>query len=180
MRSRREETRQCAGKVILAVKASAIAAGIALLLLMLTTIGRGMTAGRTREIPPGDRNAQYLLFPQDPAADGIRRAVIVDGTELSGTVDFRYYDGDVEKTVSRERMSLYPPASPEVRKNCIAELNREIERWAKETDIRRIDFAIDGSCAILTKHLKNGKIERCTYEIRAAHTPAAVTIRHGL
>ena len=164
----------------LAVKAFAIVAGIALLLLMLTTIGRGMSAGRTREIPPGDRNAQYLLFPTDLAADGIRRAVIVDGAELSGTADFRYYDGNVEKTVSRERMSLYPPASPEARKNCIAELNCEIERWGKETDIRRIDFAIDSSRATLTKYLKNGKIDRCTYEIRAAHTTDSVSICHGL
>ena len=164
----------------LSVKVSIIAAGIALLLLMLATIGREMSAGRTREIPPGDRHAQYLLFPKDPAADGIRRAVIVDGVELSGTADFRYYDGDVKKTVSRERMSLHPPASPEARQNCITGLNREIERWGEETDIRRVDFAIDGSRATLTTHRKNGKIDRCTYLIRDAHTPDSVTICHGL
>ena len=164
----------------LSVKVSFVAAGIALLLLMLATIGREMTAGRTCEIPPDDRNAQYLLFPQDPAADGIRRAVIIDGVELSGTADFRYYDGNVEKTVSRDRMSLYPPASPDARKSCIAELNREIERWGKETDIRRVDFSIGSSRATLTKRLKNGKIDRCTYGIRAAHTPGSVTICHGL
>ena len=164
----------------LSVKVAIGVAGIVLMLLLLAEIGREMSAGRTREIPPGDRNAEYLLFTRDIAADGIRRAVIVDGTELAGTADFRYYDGDVEKTVARERLSLYPPASPEVRKECIAGLNDEIERWGKETDIRRVDFSIDGSRATLTKYLKNGKIDRCTYEIRAAHTPAAVTLRQGL
>lgn len=151
----------------------------ALSVIMAIDLGRTMTRGRTAEVPPEHRQARYLLFPKSPDA-GIARAIIVNGTELTGTDDIGYYDGEIEKHVARERLSLRPPPSPEELAQHIAALNAEIARWGKETDLKRIDFSLNGNRARLTEYLKNGKISRCTYEIRADGTPAAVTIRHGL
>ena len=158
-----------------AVAAVAIGAAI---LLPLASFSRSMTAGRTRKVSPGDRQAFYLLFPRSP--DTLARAIIVDGVELNGSGDFGYYDGEIEKRVARSGMSLRPPASGEEAAKYVANLNAEIGRWGNETDMRQIAFAVDGDRASLTKHLKNGKTANCTYEIRADHVPAAVTIRHGL
>ena len=158
--------------------AAAAVAVCAVLLLLLADFARSMTAGRTRNVPAADRRAFYLLFPRSP--DTLGRAIIVDGTELTGSGNFGYYDGETEKRVARTEMSLYPPPSPDALAKYVSNLNAEIARWGDETDMRQIAFSVDGDRASLTKHLKNGKTANCTYEIRAERTPAAVTVRHGL
>ena len=158
----------------LAVAAVAVCA----VLLLLADFARSMTAGRTRNVSASDRRAFYLLFPQRPGI--IDRAIIVDGIELTGSGDFGYYDGETEKRVARNEMSLRPPASGEALAKYVANLNAEIVRWGDATDMRQIAFSVDGDRASLTKHLKNGKIANCTYEIRSDRTPAAVTVSHGL
>ena len=159
--------------------AAAVTAGCALAVLAAAAFGRAMTRGRTAEVPPDHHRAFYLLFPNNADA-GLRRAIIVSGTELLGTGELSYYDGPTEKHIAREHVSLRPPAAPEARADYVAALNAEIARWGKETDLTRIDFSLDGNRANLTEYQKNGKIDRCTYEIRAAHTPDSVSIRHGL
>ena len=136
-----------------------------------------MTAGRTSEVSPDNRWARYLLFPKDADAE-IRRAIIVSGTELYGSGDIGYYDGETEKHIARDRLSLYPP--PGKSEEYVAALNGEIARWGKETDIRKIDFSLESKRASLTEHMKSGKINRCVYDIRDDRTPGNVTIRHGL
>ena len=158
--------------------AAAAVAICAVLLLSAASFARSMTAGRTKNVSPSDRQAFYLLFPRSP--DTLGRAIIVDGGELAGSGDFGYYDGETEKRVARTEMSLRPPASGEALAKYVANLNAEIARWGDKTDMRRIAFSVDGTSASLTKHLKNGKIDNCTYAIRADRTPAAVTVRHGL
>ena len=156
----------------------AVAAVALCAVLLLASFARLMTAGRTRNVPAADRQAFYLLFPRSP--DTLGRAIIVDGVELAGSGDFGYYDGGIEKHVARNEMSLCPPSSPEALAKYVANLNAEIVRWGDETDMRRVGFSADGDRASLTKHLKSGKTANCTYEIRAGHTPAAVTVRSGL
>ena len=158
--------------------AAAAVAVCAVLVLLLASFARGMTAGRTRKVPAADRQAFYLLFPRSQNTLG--RAIIVDGGELAGGGDFGYYDGGIEKRAARNEMSLRPPPSPEASAKYVANLNAEIARWGDATDMRQIAFSVDGTSARLTKHLKNGKIANCTYEIRTDHAPAAVTVRIGL
>ena len=135
----------------LAVAAVAVCA---VLLLLAADFARSMIAGRTRNVSASDRRAFYLLFPRSPNTR-IGRAIIVDGVELTGSGDFGYYDGETEKRVARNEMSLRPPASGEALARYVANLNAEIARWGNETDMRRVAFSVDGDRANLTKHLKN-------------------------
>ena len=146
---------------------------------ILTTVNCGRGVTRTAKLPPDDRRAKYLLFPGNAETE-LHRAVIVNGAELSTSKEITYYDGMVEKHIALDKLSLFPPALPETLAKEITALNLEIDRWGKETDIRRIDFLIDGSRAKLTMYLKSGKIDHCTYEIRGVHTPTAVALRSGL
>ena len=146
---------------------------------VLTTVNCGRGVTRSSKLPLDDHRARYLLFPGN-AETKLHRAVIVNGAELSASKEITYYDGTVEKHIAWDKLSLFPPALPETLAKEITALNLEIERWGKETDIRRIDFSIDGNRAKLTMYLKSGKIDHCTYEIRGVHTPASVTLECGL
>ena len=84
---------------------AAMAAAAAVLIWSAADLGRAMVAGRTRKIPPGDAAANYLLFPKDAETE-LNRAVIVSGTELTGAGAIVYYDGESEKNIARERLSL--------------------------------------------------------------------------
>ena len=161
-----------------AIGIAVAAVAVGAVLLLLASFARSMTAGRTQNVSPSDRQAFYLLFPRSP--DTLGRAIIVDGAELTGGGDFGYYDGGIEKRVARNEMSLRPPSSPDALAEHVANLNAEIVRWGDETDMRRIAFSVDGDRASLTKHLKNGKTANCTYEIRTDYAPGAVTVCHGL
>ena len=155
-------------------------AGTAICLALIMTVsnlGCDMTAGRTSKAAPNDSRARYLLFPKDADA-GIRRAIIVSGTELYGSGDIGYYDGETEKHIARDRLSLYPP--PGKSEEYVAALNGEIIRWGKETDILKIGFSLEGKRATLTGYMKSGKINRCVYNIRDDRTTDKVTIRYGL
>ena len=160
-----------------AAKSFFLLALLAVTILTTVNCGRGVT--RSSELPPDDRRAKYLLFPGNAETE-LHRAVIVNGAELSALKEITYYDGAVEKHIALDKLSLFPPALPETLVKEITALNSEIERWGKETDIRRITFSINGNRAKLTMYLKSGKIDHCTYEIRGVHTPASVTLRCGL
>ena len=167
------------GALSRSIIAAVVIAVCAVMLLSVANTFRAMTEGRTAEVPPGDRHANYLLFPKTASA-GIVRAIIVNGTELTRPGAFSYFDGASEKQIARDQMSLYPPSSPEVQADCIAGLNAEIGRWGEKTDIRKVSFSIEGTRATLTKQLKNGKIDRYTYVIRADFIPSAISVRYGL
>ena len=145
----------------------------------LLYFGFAMTDGRTQEVPPFDGRASYLLFPRENE-DGIKRAIIVSGEELAGTGDFSFYDGDTEKSIAREFLSLYPPAAQDRLFHCISALNTEISRWGAETDLSRVEYQISGTRATLTEFLKNGRINYYIYNISEDYAPTGVTVRFGL
>jgi len=156
------------------------AAGLfVLLFLFVVSILTTVDVTRSSKLPPDHRMARYLLFPGNAETE-LHRAVIVNGVELSTSREINYYDGEVEKHIALDKLTLFPPALQETLAKEITALNLEIERWGKETDIRRIAFSIDDNRAKLTIYLKSGKTDHCTYEIRGAHTPTSVTLRCGL
>ena len=148
-------------------------------LFLLVYYGCVMTNGRTNEVPPFDRRTSYLLFPRENE-DVVKRAIIVSGEELAGTSDFSFYDGDTEKSIAREILSLYPPAEQDRLFHYISALNTEISRWGAETDLSRVEYQISGTKATLTEFLKNGRINYYIYNISADYAPTGVTVRYGL
>ena len=127
------------------------------LLLVLLFVLPGCRRVEYRTVQPENPKMKYLLFPAESYKNTLNRAIIVSGEELYSKGEISYYAGDNEVWAEKSNFTLVPGAQQLDRIN---QLNAEIVKWAKNTDYRRIEFAI----SIVDIILKT-----------AGHTPNCIT-----
>ena len=124
------------------------------LLIMILFILPGCRDVQYKVMMPESSQMKYLLFPAASYKNNLNRAIIVSGEELYFKEKIAYYVQDTEVLSDKENFTLY---SDEQYINLINQLNIEIGKWGKNTDLRRIEYFKENDFMLLTLVFKSGR-----------------------
>ncbi|MBQ9771781.1 MAG: hypothetical protein IJW23_08145 [Lentisphaeria bacterium] len=136
------------------------------LLIMILFILPGCRDVQYKVMMPESSQMKYLLFPAASYKNNLNRAIIVSGEELYFKEKIAYYVQDTEVLSDKENFTLY---SDEQYINLINQLNIEIGKWGKNTDLRRIEYFKENDFMLLTLVFKSGRKSFFRYKVSDKH-----------